>query len=177
MVRTAAVLLILSVATMGCEKPNPNPELLDPIYRDLMTRKSAADSEVSSGETELKSAMEAVGKATPQTGELKRARRGVEIVQQKLERAKQESLYLGVLIHQRKKYARKHYLQAYHQKQPWPPKEEYEHYKLVRRLREAPLSWDAHLPKLPSRIPADEMAKIKAAEAEKAKKAAGGGGH
>jgi hypothetical protein len=170
--------LILCFLLLGCEKPNPHPELLDPIYRDIQSLKGAADSAVNGALTELKEARAAVEEAPPQTGERRRAMRGVEILEKRVRVAQQRAMYFEILLKDRKKFARKQYIAAFNEKKPWPPPENFESYKVNKRLREVSLKWDDRLPRLESRLPAAEREKRKAeAEAAKKKAAGGGGGH
>jgi hypothetical protein len=168
--------ILAILALVGCDKPVPNPEVIDPIYRDLQTRKSAADSELNSAKAELQGAYEEMAKAVPQTGELRRARRGVEILRKRVQLAQQNSTYLGILVNQRKKAARKQYLEHFNAKKPWPPPEDFENYKTSRRLRTVSLKWDDRLPVLESRLPSSVKDEKKAA-AEAAKKKDAAGGH
>ena len=169
--------LLFIFGLAACEKPNPHPEVLDPIYRDYKDRKAALDAEINKDKSDLKGALAAVDDAEPQTGELKRAKRGVQILEDRIRKNSQESRYLGLLMEERRKYAVREYNIAYKSKTPWPPKEDFQAYQTSRRLREAPMSWDAHLPKLKSRIPAATLEKMKEEEEKRAAKSKSGGGH
>ena len=167
---------LLLLALCACEKPLPNPEMVDPIYLDLVSRKSAAEADAVSLKADLEKAHEDVVKSKPQTGDSRRAQKTVETLAIKARKAEQERQYLELLVKRRLKYSREEYMKAYSEKKPWPNSEEFHDYQTNRRLRTVSRKWDDHLPKLPSRLPADEQVQPKK-EAPKSEGGGEGGGH
>lgn len=62
---------------LGCEKPNPNPENLDPIYADIEKNRKAAEADLSAAEKQLEGFRADLEKVVPQTGQVKFARKRV----------------------------------------------------------------------------------------------------
>ena len=127
---------------LACEKPNPTPELLDPIYQDLENELKKAEAEIKSTEKELEGFRLEEKKVQPQTGQIKFAQKRVFETEAKLEKLKQMRTYWLLRKETRQKIARKSYLKAYKEKAPWPDPKEYQDYSLQRKLEQAPLNWN-----------------------------------
>jgi hypothetical protein len=128
---------------LGCEKPNPNPENIDPIYADLQKRQAEAHSQVEGAKKDLESHEKELQDAVPQTGQNKYALKRIEETKEKLNHLEQMELYYEFHVKSRLKDDRISYLKAYKAKKPWPPPEEIEAYEATKRLEEAPRTWDA----------------------------------
>lgn len=153
------MVLILTGALSGCSRPNPNPELKDPIYLDLANRSgvSKAASDLAKEEIEaLKSELEALPPRDPSRRKLQQdlARKETHLLV-----ADQEALYFEIRAQQRKNYARTEYLSAFNAGKPWPNPEDFEAYKAQRRLQDAPREWNSRLKKTDryNRKTADKM--------------------
>lgn len=136
-------MLIFCVFAAGCNKPNPNPEHLDPIYAELEKEKKDMESAISAESKQLAEFKEALAAVKPQTGQIKYAEKRYYESLAKVEKMKQMLSYLEIHIESRKKSAKRAYLKAFYKKEPWPDPKEYETYKAQKQLEAAPRAWDA----------------------------------
>jgi hypothetical protein len=164
------LLAIFSLALSGCRKEDATPELLDPIYADLEKRATEAqksyDDEIKNQDG-VKAALE---KAEPNTIELKNARRDLSKSEAKLLDFGQKALYYKIRAKRRLLVDRITYKEAFAKDQPWPDPHEYSDYQVNIRLREAPMNWSVHVPKLQDRLakagPSADQAKKERAKGE-----------
>lgn len=166
-----SILIILSVFTLsvlaGCDKPNPHPETLDPIYSDLVKLQKDAESQLAARKKDLEAFEVEAKAAKPQTGQIKYATKRVNETKAEINRLSQLADYYGIKIDSRKEYAFKDYLKAYKEKRAWPDPKEYEEYLVQRRLETSSRTWS-------------QKQQIEAQKANLNKKpaeAGGGGGH
>jgi hypothetical protein len=148
----------------ACKKEDPNPENLDPIYSDLMKRKAEDESQLGEEKKKLEKALEDIEAALPNTIDLQNARRDRDHAQGMIVHLEQKVLFDGIRVDRRKVEDKVNYHNAFIANKEWPDKKEYEEYLTNRRLVEAPRSWDAHLPKLFDRKPAEAKKPEKKAE-------------
>ena len=134
---------ILCFVFLGCNKPNPNPESLDPIYADLVQMAGSTHSELESAKKDLEGHQKELDSAVPQTGQNKYAIKRISEVQARINRLEQMELYYELKAKSRLKEDQITYLKAFHDKKPWPPPEEWESYQAEKRLRQAPKDWNA----------------------------------
>jgi len=134
--------IALSLCIFGCNKPNPNPEKIDPIYADLQKRyaeyKKYADDEkktLSEHEKTLK-------EAKPQTGQIKYAEKRYYESKLRLEKLEQMVRYFEIRIESRLQYARADYLKSWNKKEAWPKANEYSEYLSVIEAQMKRMSWD-----------------------------------
>ncbi|MNJ91076.1 hypothetical protein D3C87_87210 [compost metagenome] len=136
-------LLFLSfLALSGCNKPDPTPELKDPIYGDLNSRLGAVTAELSAEKKVLEGHQLTLSQVTPQTGQIKYAQKRVYESQAKITKMEQEKQYLELKIQERKKESRRSYNKAFQKGETWPDMAEYDSYKAEIRLRNAKRTWD-----------------------------------
>ena len=81
--RYCVVILLLLLSS--CNKPDPNPELKDPIYQDLLKRVKEMDSQIAEETKTLEEHKGALAKVVPQTGQNKYAQKRVFDSENKLE--------------------------------------------------------------------------------------------
>ncbi len=136
------ILCLFGVGLWGCDKPNPEPEKMDPIYEDLLKEAASMNSQVSAAEKELEGFQKELSLVVPQTGQVKYAQKRVYDSQAKLEKLKQMRAYWELRAQSRVKWAREEYMKAYNAKKPWPPPEEYATFKAQLALERAPRQWD-----------------------------------
>jgi hypothetical protein len=163
--RTIFILLFLVLAS--CKKENPNPEMLDPIYKDLVERASAAQKGFDE-EMKKREALElAVQKTAPNTIERKNADR--ELAKSKADAAEFErkARFFGIRARRRLIVDKISYSEAFSKNLPWPDPNEYSDYKLNIRLNEASRNWGNRVPKLQTRLEKTEAAPTAAPEAKK----------
>lgn len=131
----------------GCKKPNPNPELLDPIYSDLMGTQTAFAAKVEAQKKKIADLSAEIAELPPADPSTKRTIREKYNLERGLVQLEQEALYYEVRAKQRLEYARKTYLAAFHKGETWPDPAEYEEYKARLKLKTAPRNWDERVPK------------------------------
>ena len=125
----------------GCNKPDPHPETLDPIFSDYNSELSAATSDLRAAEKELEGLKLETKKATPQTGQLGFSSSRMYEADKKVEKLRQMVQYWELKIESRQQEDRKQYLKAWADKKPWPDPQEYKDYLEQKQLRKAPLTW------------------------------------
>lgn len=137
------VLILLLLATIvGCAKPDPNPELRDPIFTDITSQIASLNQQIESEKNQLKKHEQELAEAPPQTGKVKFALKRVSESKSLIASLDQERKYLEIKIESRKKAARSSYLQAFKEKRPWPEPREWDLYISEKRLRQAKKNWD-----------------------------------
>lgn len=136
-----ALILFISFALLGCEKPNPNPETLDPIYEDLQKELANAKNQVGSAEREVAEHQKSIDVAIPQTGQIKYAQKRFFEAEAKLTKAKQMVQYYELRIKSRLKWVKESYRKAYAAKEAWPNPAEFEEYKAQKALEQASRDW------------------------------------
>jgi len=135
-----ALISLLFIA--GCNKPEPNPELRDPIYADLNTRLGEVTGQIATEKKNLEGFQTALKEVVPQTGQVKFAQKRVNDSEDKLVRLNQEKDYLELKSKDRLASTKHNYLVAFRKGETWPDPKEYESYKIEQKLRKAKMSWD-----------------------------------
>jgi hypothetical protein len=144
------VLLINAMLLLGCSKPDPNPELKDPIYKDIEANLKASSKLLVDTEKKLEVLLQESSGYGPRTKEKMVNLRDINKQKKIIENLKQSVAYLQIRLDRRKIQTHIDYSAAYSKKQAWPDPKEFENYKAVKKLKEAPRSWDARVPKLKS---------------------------
>lgn len=167
-------LLFLCAAIISCNKPDPNPELKDPIYNDLNSRLGSTKQALEAEKKALEGFEQALKEVVPQTGQIKYAQKRVYESQAKIMRLGQELKYLEYKIVSRKKDAKKSYSEAFKKGATWPNPAEFEAYQGAQRLRAAKSSWDTQ-----ARVQSLSAGakKAPAGHGEEGEKKSEGGGH
>lgn len=137
--------LLFFIFLAACNRPNPTPEVQDPIYRDLQAQYTAAVKEVDSLRKEKQAAKEQASGAQPQTGEAKSHWSAYYATEKALEKAEQNHKYIKLRLESRLKESRMSYAKALEERKPWPDPEELRVYEQHKRLQQAPRSWDERL--------------------------------
>jgi len=153
------MVMILTGLLSGCSRPNPTPELTDPIYLDLSSRGSLAKAASESVKEEIKTLRAELEALPPRDTNRRKVQQDLRQKETRLMVADQEALYFEIRAQQRKDYARKEYLEAFNADQPWPKPEDFEAYKAQRRLQDSPREWNSRLKKSEryNKKSADEM--------------------
>jgi len=136
------ILFFLISVLVACDKPNPTPEAGDPIYNDLLKEAADVSNQLKSAEKELEGFQKDTAAVLPQTGQIKYAEKRVYETSARIEKLKQMKQYWELRAETRKDWSRRNYLIAYKAKKPWPDPNEYEQYKLQRKLELAPRQWN-----------------------------------
>lgn len=136
------LITILVVSIVGCSRPDPNPELMDPIYSDLNSQLGETSRGIVEEEKKLEEHKKALSEVIPQTGQIKFATKRVFESEARIVKLKQEQQWLALRIEERKAYTKDKYLRAFKNKELWPDPAELEQYKLEKKLRSAKRTWD-----------------------------------
>lgn len=157
---TTTLGLVIGIST-GCSRPNPTPELIDPIYADLNQRSSIAKAAAESTKEELAQLRIDLAAVPPRDPTLRKLREDISKKELQMMVAEQEGLYYEVRANQRREYARKDYLKSFNKGEAWPNPEHFEAYKAQRRLKDAPREWSNRIEKTGryNRKSADDMRK------------------
>lgn len=148
------VFLLMLLTLIGCSKepPNPEPELLDPIYQDMVKQKEDDEKFLGVSEKTLEITYQDWREAIPQTGEGKRKRGRLFQEQRKIRELKQKIKFLDLAILSRKIKVRREYRKAYMEGKDWPDPREHEIYKKRKEMQSVSRRWDDRVPTLDSRI-------------------------
>lgn len=146
------VAIIMFATVLGCSKENPNPELMDPIYKDLHGRSEDLKKSLGEAEKEIEDLKKALLKAEPHTLEKKNIERDLASAQKLLVADRQRQRYFEIRAERRKLQGRVEYKKAFARGEEWPKPSEYSDYQVNNRLREATLNWNARVPKLQDRL-------------------------
>lgn len=137
------IFFFLLISLVGCKKPDPSPELRDPIYQDLVNEVRDVASQIVSEQKNLDEHLKNLDLVKPQTGQIKYAEKRVSESRARLERLRQRKLYLDLRLETRKRLDGEKYLEAYHKDQAWPDPKEHEEYKAQKKLDQAGSVWDS----------------------------------
>lgn len=157
--RAQILFLISAILLTGCRSEEPNPEMLDPIYSDLLSKQREVEASLETERKNLLDARKELEDALPNTIDLKNARRKVETTKKTISKLEQESHFLTIRVNRRLVEDRFNYHIAFVSGKDWPDRSEFASYQTNARLRTAPKLWSAHLPKLFNRKPAESKEK------------------
>ena len=143
-----AIICSLLLLFTGCKEEEPNPELRDPIYKDLSDKAEKAQKDLIAEEKNLKSLIEALASEKIRTLGIKLARNKVNTSRKKVVQLRQSAKYLKIRAEHRKLSGRKAYRIAFKKGLPWPDPNELKRYKTNAKLRAADLNWNKRVPKL-----------------------------
>ena len=137
------VALVLIFGLMGCNKKDPNPELSDEIYKDLVSELDIAKKRVADEENQYARVKKEFEIVVPQTGQIKYAQKRVFESEQNLNSYKQQAKYFEIKLEQRKIFVRERYLESFLKDgRQWPDEEEIKDYRLRLKLQRAKLDWN-----------------------------------
>lgn len=138
----------LSISTLGCSKPDPNPELKDPIFRDLLAEYTETTKKIVDEDKKIEQLTYEGRNLEPRTKERMVNLRDINKSKQLIEKLRQDEAYLKIRVDRRRIQARIDYSAAYSAKKEWPDPHEYELFLAVRKLNKAPRNWDVRVPRL-----------------------------
>lgn len=134
---------IFSFILISCNKPDPNPELMDPIYLDLVAATSAINVQLESEKKMLEDHRKTLKEVALQTGQNKYAEKRVRESAERINKLEQEKQYLELKVEAHKKAAKRSYLQAFKKGEAWPDQKEWDSYKMAKKLQSANRTWSA----------------------------------
>ncbi|MCB0390945.1 MAG: hypothetical protein KDD58_06635 [Bdellovibrionales bacterium] len=170
MFKIKLILLIVFLTLMGCKKELPNPENLDPIYKDLLSEKKQIEKLLKDEYSNLENLKLEKDKIKPRSLERKISIKEIRKSKEQIAELKQKLKYFEIRTERRRVEARKSYKIAFKNEKEWPDKKEYEIYLVNKRLRNAPMNWNYRVPKLHANNPNfKDLSKLAVKEKEKGK--------
>ena len=148
---TLIMTVVLALTLTACKTEDPNPELRDPIYKDLLSRNEGYKKAIEEGKKKVEDLKVDLGKSEPQTIERKNAERDLASAQAALLQNTQWELYYRIRAERRRVEGRADYRRAFNKDQEWPDPREYSDYLTNIHLRSAQMNWNARVPKLQDR--------------------------
>ena len=142
------VIFFLLAVLVGCKKPLPDPENLDPIFRDLKAMADGKKKELEEARKSRETAYINYDKEKPNTLDKKLARREYEKWEARISTLEQQARYFEIRANRRRVEDKVNYLEAFKQDKPWPSPDEYSNWIVNRKLAEAPANWGKDIPKL-----------------------------
>lgn len=146
-----SLITLFILQSLGCSRPLEEPELIDPIYLDLLKTSSEYANEHKTALSAAKEAREQLKDRTPGTIEVKQARKTLNENKSKLTHLAQMSLYYEIKAKKRRIEARSDYHQALKRGESWPKPEDYQNFLSEKKLRNASKNWNKRVPKLSAR--------------------------
>lgn len=141
---------------MGCDKkPIENPHLIDPIYLDIVEREKGSTTRIGQLKIDIERLKGDVRKANPQGKQRTTLRGYLAKANKELLQVQQKQLFYRLMAEKRMKQALSDYREAFSKKESWPPKQDYENYKVFHKLQSAPRDWNYRVPK-PKRMMANK---------------------
>lgn len=136
------VLLVLFLFLTSCKKEDPNPELRDLIYQDIVAQEGDNQKTLADVEKKIEEAKKAVLDSKPQTGEVKRNTKKVFELENLRGKLKQQETFWKIRKFKRLKYIRR--AKPTYNEEDWASKSkiEFEQYMSEKKLRQAKNSWD-----------------------------------
>jgi hypothetical protein len=119
---------LFAVLLCGCDKPNPNPELLDPIYADVAKTAEEFKKQAEADRQGVEAARKELEAAVPQTHQNEYAIKRLREAQAKALRSEQLAKYYEVRAENRIVSDKSEYSKAWSAKKPWPDPAEYQQF-------------------------------------------------
>ncbi len=124
-------IIILIIFLISCRKPDPKPELRDPILKDIEVMIKTEETNIESLKTELETAKTDLANSADQSMDLKLNRQKIFDTENRLSKANQMLSYYKVQQRLRIQEARRSYIEAFKKEKEaeWPDPKEYEMYQ------------------------------------------------
>ncbi len=146
-IATTLALFVLLIIQAGCSKPNPHPEMIDPIYNDLVARSAEAKTAAETKREEIIGIKKELDSLPARDPSRKKTLENLRRSERQLMVAEQNALYYEVRAEQRKAFAYDQYMEAYQKGKPWPDPAEFLAYKNQKKLESGPREWGSRIPK------------------------------
>lgn len=142
-------LFVLAICLLlpACKSEDPNPQLKDPIYNDLVKEYANAQSLVEKEEKKLEGLEKDLFKAEVRTIERRSAQKDIDNSHAALRKYQQQAEYFRIAIIKREVEARAGYKRAFASEKEWPDKKEYENYKQDLKMRAVSRNWSERVPR------------------------------
>ena len=135
--------LIMIHLLASCTNADPNPELKDPIYNDILSQKANTEKELTETEEIWLETLADYRAAAPQTGQVVPQMRKVFEAKNRVDILKQQVKYWTIRGNERLLQSRLSYHRSLTTGKPWPDKNEVASYKAEKKLRQAKVLWDS----------------------------------
>ncbi len=146
------VFAVLCLFTLSCEKPMDNPELVDPIYNDLLNDAKTSVGLATTEEKNLESLNKDIEALKAGDNSRKNKMRQRFESETKITGFKQRAQYFQLRGLKRKEYVLDNYPKYFAKHLPWPDSEEWHDYQASKKLQMASRDWGTRVPKLGKRI-------------------------
>lgn len=147
---TSALCGLVALHLLGCKSLDPNPELKDPIYKDLSTIQKEFERKLKDEEkTQEENNKELAGALNNM--DLKVARKKISNSSRLITHYRQMAAYYKIRAEHRRVDGRRAYRVAFAAGNEWPNPAEYQAYLVNKRLRAAPQNWSVRVPRLTER--------------------------
>ena len=140
--RGISLLFLLALGLLACEKPNPHPETLDPLYAELVHRAEELKKSSEAARADLEKAKEEMRAIRPQTGQIQYGRKRLHEAEEKFRITEQLQRYYEVKAENRLENDQITYQKAYLAKKPWPNPGELEEFLETERAQAPKKAWD-----------------------------------
>jgi hypothetical protein len=172
MLKFMALLSVLFAFT-GCQGPDPLAYLKDPLYQEIEKDMKAAQGEIAETEKAVVAAQADLKSATPQTGQIKYAKKKLFEAEYRSRMANQRLVALTIQLDSQKWIAKEESLLAIQNKKEWPTKDALELYNLQKQLILNDRDWSYKKRRtalgFPNRVEVKDGAPAKIAAPEKPK--------
>lgn len=149
-------ILFLSSVLIGCNRPNPEPETLDPIYKDLVESHRKLEGKLAEQKKMLEDTLVDLKKAEAGSVEAKILKKDYSVTSQNIQNLTQQIAFIKIRAERRKFTDRMTYKYSFEAKKEWPDPREYSDYLLNKRLNEASRHWSDRVPRLNDRYPSSK---------------------
>lgn len=136
------VYIFLTIFILGCNKPDPNPELKDGIWLDMQAQLQITQKNIADFQKQAEEHKADLAKVKPQTGQIKYAEKRYWQTKNHIDLLLQQEAYWKIRMDERAKFAKKEYLRAFKDGKPWPDPNEISEYMAEKRLRQAKQQWN-----------------------------------
>lgn len=126
---------------VGCNNPEPTPELRDPIYQDLKSEESKLEKDIEAKEKDLEGIKEQQPNLADNDYQKKLNRDEIFRLQNEIRKMKQKKEFYTVSSESRQIFARKQYLEYFKQGKEWPPADVKERYFEAKKMEDSPMKW------------------------------------
>lgn len=140
------------VALLGCESEDPNPELKDPIFKDLEKKRDDHAKALEEEKKKLEEFRKTLEKVEANSIEQKDVRRNIAKAESAILQHSQAATYYKIRAARRKVVDKISAKDAREAKKEWPDPAEYSEYQVNNRLRAVNLNWNQRVPKLQDRL-------------------------
>jgi hypothetical protein len=137
------LLFLTLILVLGCEKPNPTPELADAIYQDLNSQAESAGKAAEAEKKKLEGLKKELSEAKPQTGDTKVVQKRYFEAERKVQQFLQEQFYYSLRAKTRKSEVRRSYAAAFSEQKPYDNEDETKSFETYKKVSQPPGSWDA----------------------------------